>query len=172
MGLFGLEVEFDPLGAVQDTINGLFSTLESLKRWLTESISGVWDYLKNLYAVVAERFDDVIKTVEGLVDRLHEMVNDLIDGAVSTITGMFDTLGEGVTSLIADVGALPGKVRDIVHGLIDGARRTIEETISAAEAALFTAISAVADNVRDIKEALTNPEKFGELLLKGLVAVW
>lgn len=172
MGLFGVDIEFDPLGMVNDGIASLTSLVSGVRQSIMDNLNGVYDYLKAIYADLVERFDGAITSVEEFATTVKATIESVINDAISTITGLYDSLASTVGDIVVAVENLPDTVRSIVSNLINGATAALNEALAAMQATLLAAIKPITDKVTAIEEALTNPEKFGDLLLKALVAAW
>jgi phage-related protein len=172
MALFGVDIEFDPLKMVRDQFDCIFSLVSGVKDSLMSNITSVYDYLKNIYAEAAKQFEGVMGAVEAMGAEIRSVITGAIDGALSSIRSIYDTLSGSVMDIIEAVRNLPGTVRGIVSGLIADARKLIEDALTTMQATLMAVISPMADDVGAILDTLTKPEKFGDLFLKSLVAVW
>jgi len=172
MGLFGVDIDFDPFKLVNDSINGIYGLVDGVKAAVMENVNSVYDYLKTIYQEAVTRFDAVMKTVDELGGSLRATITGVIDDAVSSIRALYESLSSGIVNLKEAVRALPDSVRGIVSGLIHDARKALESALSAMQAVIMGGIEPIGKDVKMLVDALTNPDKLGDLLLRALVAVW
>lgn len=172
MSFFGTEIEFNPIGFVEDKLDDIGGILDDVKGGISRGIKGVEDNLSAIYQEALTQFDSVITSVEGLGDNMRDFVKDTYDDISSEITGAYDTLTDDMGNLISDVTELPNTIRDIAQNKLTETKDALTDVGTGIQTAVIDALEPISTQVTDTLSILTDPDKFGSLLIKSIEAAW